>query len=49
MAQKSGCDHLQRGISLSPTGWYPAPSDASTSQWWDGTNWTEHKRVPEGS
>ncbi|MFC7984921.1 DUF2510 domain-containing protein [Streptomyces sp. NPDC057336] len=29
-----------------PPGWYPDPSAPHQERWWDGTAWTEHRRVP---
>lgn len=26
-----------------PAGWYPAPDGLSAQQYWDGTQWTEHR------
>ncbi|MEV0242358.1 DUF2510 domain-containing protein [Streptomyces sp. NPDC050674] len=30
-----------------PPGWYPDPHAPHLRRWWDGTAWTEHRRVPE--
>ncbi|MDG9693713.1 DUF2510 domain-containing protein [Streptomyces mutabilis] len=29
-----------------PPGWYPDPSAPHQERWWDGSAWTEHRRVP---
>jgi hypothetical protein len=29
-----------------PAGWYPDPSIAGSSRWWDGTRWTDQTRTP---
>ncbi|MCX3059766.1 DUF2510 domain-containing protein, partial [Streptomyces beihaiensis] len=29
-----------------PPGWYPDPGDPSVERWWDGTEWTQHRRAP---
>ncbi|MET9255949.1 DUF2510 domain-containing protein [Streptomyces sp. NPDC003717] len=30
-----------------PPGWYRDPTAPHQERWWDGTAWTEHRRVPE--
>lgn len=30
-----------------PPGWYRDPSAPHQERWWDGTAWTEHRRLPE--
>ena len=34
------------GTPTTPEGWYPDPSGAPKSRWWDGTAWTEHYHDP---
>lgn len=29
---------------LPPAGWYEDPTDSSSQRWWDGDQWTEHRR-----
>ncbi len=29
-----------------PPGWYPDPHAPHLERWWDGTAWTEHRRMP---
>lgn len=29
-----------------PAGWYPDPTGRSGLRWWDGLDWTDHRRAP---
>ena len=29
-----------------PAGWYPDPTGRSGLRWWDGRDWTDHRRAP---
>jgi hypothetical protein len=29
-----------------PAGWHPDPAGSGMERWWDGTQWTEHRRWP---
>lgn len=29
-----------------PAGWYPDPTGGPRLRWWDGGDWTDHRRVP---
>jgi hypothetical protein len=32
--------------TLPPAGWYQDPDDSDRRRWWDGQQWTEHRKAP---
>ncbi len=35
-----------RRADAPPAGWYPDPTGGARLWWWDGTDWSDHQRVP---
>lgn len=35
-----------RRADAPPPGWYPDPTGGSQLWWWDGLDWTDHRRAP---
>jgi Protein of unknown function (DUF2510) len=44
--QPVGQPVAQPAANQPPAAWYPDPSIAGSSRWWDGTRWTDQTRTP---
>lgn len=40
---------MVRRVDAPPPGWYPDPTGGSGLWWWDGLDWTRHRRPPPSS
>ncbi|MEE8602698.1 DUF2510 domain-containing protein [Euzebya tangerina] len=45
MAGVAGRSRVVTRADAPAPGWYPDPSQPARLRWWDGTDWTDHRRV----